>query len=99
MKTLQREFPRALALTTAIFLLIQILNVILGSELKINSHLFISFCFTAGYTMSLYLLKNAFVIRFAAATSMPSLDAARAGPIPYIVPTIFKRREFEKSMW
>ncbi len=58
MKTLQREFPRALALTTAIFLLIQILNVILGSELKINSHLFISFCFTAGYTMSLYLLNT-----------------------------------------
>lgn len=40
--------------------------------------------------MSLYLLKNAFVIRFAAATSMPSLDAAKAGPIPYIVPMIFK---------
>ena len=46
--------------------------------------------------MSLYLLKNALVIRFAAATSMPSLDAARAGPIPYIVPALFNRREFEK---
>jgi sensor histidine kinase YesM len=58
MKTLQREFPRALALTVAIFLLIQILNIITGSEVKINSNLIISFCFTAGYTMSLYLLNT-----------------------------------------
>jgi hypothetical protein len=48
--------------------------------------------------MSLYLLKNAFVIRFAAATSMPSFDAAKAGPIPYIVPTLFKVMKFVLSM-
>ena len=58
MKTLQREFPRALALTTAIFILIQILNFITGNDVKFNSHLIISFLFTAGYTMSLYLLNT-----------------------------------------
>ena len=58
MKTLQREFPRALMLTTAIFVLIQALNVITGSAFRINYHLFINYCFTAGYTMSLYLLNT-----------------------------------------
>ena len=57
MKTVQREFPRALALTTAIFILIQILNLIMGSEVKIGTHLLTSYAFTAGYTMSLYLLN------------------------------------------
>ena len=58
MKTLQREFPRALMMTIAIFLLIQILNLITGSEVKINSYLLVRFCFTAGYTMSLYLFNT-----------------------------------------
>ena len=58
MKTLQREFPRALMLTTAIFVLIQILNFITGSDVKFNSHLIISFLFTAGYTISLYLVNT-----------------------------------------
>ena len=58
MKTLQREFPRALMLTTAIFALIQILNFITGSDVKFNSHLIISFLFTAGYTISLYLVNT-----------------------------------------
>ncbi len=58
MKTIQREFPRTLALTTAIFILIQILNLIMGSEVKIGTHLLTSYAFTAGYTMSLYLLNT-----------------------------------------
>ncbi len=58
MKTIQREFPRALILTTAIFLLIEILNLIMGSEVKIGTNLIISYVFTAGYTMSLYLLNT-----------------------------------------
>jgi sensor histidine kinase YesM len=58
MKTLQREFPRALMLTTAIFLLIQILNLISGSEVKIDKNLIISYAFTAGYTVSLYLVNT-----------------------------------------
>ncbi len=58
MKTLQREFPRAILLTTAIFLLIQVLNLVMGSEVTIDKNLVISFGFTAGYTMSLYLLNT-----------------------------------------
>ncbi len=58
MKTLQREFPRAILLTTAIFLLIQVLNLVMGNEVTIDKNLFISFGFTAGYTMSLYLLNT-----------------------------------------
>ncbi len=45
-------------LTTAIFVLIQILNFITGSDVKFNSHLIISFLFTAGYTISLYLVNT-----------------------------------------
>ncbi len=58
MKTLQREFPRAILLTIAIFLLIQVLNLVMGNEVTIDNNLFISFGFTAGYTMSLYLINT-----------------------------------------
>jgi sensor histidine kinase YesM len=58
MKTIQRELPRAILLTIGIFLLIQVLNLIMGNEVKIDKNLFISFSFTAGYSMSLYLLNT-----------------------------------------
>ncbi len=58
MKTLQREFPRAILLTTAIFLLIQVLNLVMGYKVTIDKNLLINFGFTAGYTMSLYLLNT-----------------------------------------
>jgi sensor histidine kinase YesM len=58
MKTLIREFPRALKLTIAIFILLQVLNVIMGSEIHFDQRLVINFLFTAGYTMLLYLANT-----------------------------------------
>lgn len=48
-----KELPKNLALSLIIFLVIQVLNVVLGSEFVINSDLFVSFCFITLYTLSL----------------------------------------------
>jgi Histidine kinase/2TM domain len=58
MKTLQREFPRALKLTIAIFIVLQILNIVMGYEIHFDQRLAINFLFTAGYTMLLYLANT-----------------------------------------
>ena len=47
------NFKRALILTIIIFLVIQLLNVIMGNQLKLEIHLLIAFGFTALYTFSL----------------------------------------------
>lgn len=72
MKTVLKELPRALKLTAAIFILLQVLDVITGSDIHFNKKLGINFLFTAGYTILLYIantlifcaLDNFFADRF-----------------------------------
>lgn len=47
------DFKRTFILTVIIFVVIQLLNVILGNQLQLNSKLLIGFGFTALYTFSL----------------------------------------------
>ena len=58
MTTLQKEFPRAIKVTLIVFVVIQILNVILGTPLQFNKQMLWSLMFTAIYTCSLYLVNT-----------------------------------------
>ena len=49
-----KELRRAIKLTLIIFALIQLLNVIMGSEIYFGQKLLVNFVFTAMYTFSLY---------------------------------------------
>lgn len=53
MNTFYKELPRTIFLSITIFIVIQILNVILGSTLHFNINLLVQFGFVALYTFSL----------------------------------------------
>ena len=72
MTTIVKEFPRALKLSIAIFVLIQVLNAITGNPIRFDQKMVWNFVFTSMYTGLLYLtntlifiyLDSIFVDRF-----------------------------------
>ena len=54
MKTLAREFPRAIALSFVIFVLIQLIGSMTGDKIVFDRNMLISFMFTSMYTGLLY---------------------------------------------
>ena len=72
MQKLINEFPRAIKVVLIVFVVIQILNAILGSPIEFNYKMLVSFMFTTMYSLSLYYantlvfiyLDQVFVDRF-----------------------------------
>lgn len=58
MTTLQKEFPRALKLSIAIFVLIQVLNAISGNPIRFDQKMVWNFVFTSMYTGLLYIANT-----------------------------------------
>ncbi len=58
MTTIQKEFPRALKLSIAIFVLIQVLNAITGNPIRFDQRMVWSFVFTSMYTGLLYIANT-----------------------------------------
>ncbi|WP_309608854.1 histidine kinase [Flavobacterium sp.] len=58
MNIFYKEFPKAFKLTLVIFIVIQALNVIMGSSIHFDKKLAVGFMFTAMYTMSLYIANS-----------------------------------------
>jgi sensor histidine kinase YesM len=54
MKRFYKILPKAIVLTIIIFMVIQVLNVILGNEFHFNNQMLTQFGYTALYTFSLY---------------------------------------------
>ena len=53
MKRFYKILPKAIVLTIIIFIVIQVLNTILGNEFHFNRQLLVNFGYTALYTFSL----------------------------------------------
>lgn len=64
MQKLTNEFPRAIKITLIIFIVIQILNVILGATIAFDKKLLVSFMFNAMYSLSLYFANAILFIYF-----------------------------------
>ncbi|MDI6032838.1 2TM domain-containing protein [Flavobacterium sp. LB2P84] len=62
MNRIYKELQRAIKLTLIIFAVIQLVNVIMGSEVYFGKRLLVNFLFTLMYTFSLYL-ANMFLFR------------------------------------
>jgi sensor histidine kinase YesM len=58
MNKIYKELPRAIALSVIIFVVIQLLNLILGSTIHFDMRLLVFFGFTAMYTFSLYFANT-----------------------------------------
>lgn len=57
MNILYKQLQKVIKLTLLIFVVMQVINIIMGSTLKLDHHLVIQFLFTVLYTFSLYTVN------------------------------------------
>ena len=103
MSVLYKQLQKVIKLTLIIFIVIEVINVIMGSEINFNKRLLVHFFFTALYTFSLYganallfvQLDAFFVDRFA----IKRLIAGFVGSFVVSLIVIFVLHVFEEVVY
>lgn len=103
MSTLYRQLQNVIKLTLVIFVVMQIMNVVMGSAVKLDHHLVTQFLFTALYTFSLYTANAVLFMKldsfFADRFSIRGLVTGFIGSLALSLTVIFLLHVFEEVIY